>query len=347
AVCKVTGATLTPLTVGICTVRASQAGNAAFAAAAAVDRSFNIGRAAQTIAFAVPANKTFGDAPFTVSAIASSALAVTISSSTPAVCSAASGIVTLVGAGGCSLHATQGGDARYAPAPPVDGSIVVAKASQTIAFTLPTSRAITDPPLTLTATTTSNLVVALASATPTVCTVTSGMATMLKAGSCRIDASQAGNANFNAAPTVSRTMTVDAAAQVITFDAIADQTLAASPVTLHASATSGLTVAIVSTTPLVCTVNGTMSTLVAKGTCTLRATQAGDATYPAASPVTRSFAVLAVPQTITFPPIADHPLGDIIAVAAATASSGLPVRYAAIPASACTSDGSATIRLVA
>jgi hypothetical protein len=345
--CKVTGTTLTPIAAGTCTVRATQAGNAAYAAATAVDRSFAIGRTAQTITFAAPATRTYGDAPFPVTASASSSLPVSITSSTAGTCTIAGSTVTLVGAGSCALRATQAGDARFAAAPPVDRSFAVVKANQTITLTLPATLAVTDPPYAMTVTATSGLAVTLASSTPSVCTVASAVATMLRAGQCRIEASQAGNNNFNAAPGVSQTIVVTAATQVIAFDAIADQTLLASPVGLHASATSGLPVAIASTTPLVCSVAGTTATLIARGTCTLRATQAGDATYPAAAPVLRSFAVLGAPQTITFPAIADHPLGDVIAVAAATASSGLPVRYAAAPGSTCTSDGSASIRLLA
>jgi hypothetical protein len=41
----------------------------------------------------------------------------------------------------------------------------------------------------------------------------------------------------------------------------------------------------------VCTVSGTTVTLVATGTCTVQATQAGNTNYAAATPVNRSFTV--------------------------------------------------------
>ena len=55
-----------------------------------------------------------------------------------------------------------------------------------------------------------------------------------------------------------------------------------------------------SQTTSVCTVSGSTVTLVAVGTCTIQATQAGNATYAAATPVNQSFQVTQESQTITF-----------------------------------------------
>ena len=60
-------------------------------------------------------------------------------------------------------------------------------------------------------------------------------------------------------------------------------------VSLSASASSGLTVSFSPGTPGVCTVSGRTVTAVAAGTCTITASQPGDAHYAAAPPVTRSF----------------------------------------------------------
>ena len=81
--------------------------------------------------------------------------------------------------------------------------------------------------------------------------------------------------------------------QTIGFANPGAQNFGAAPV-LSVSATSGLPVAVVSTTPAVCTVSGTTVTLVTVGTCHLTATQPGDATWAAAVPVPQSFAVNAV-----------------------------------------------------
>jgi len=78
--------------------------------------------------------------------------------------------------------------------------------------------------------------------------------------------------------------------QTITFGAIDPQT-AGTTLTLTATASSGLNVSFASTTASVCTVSNTTATLLFAGTCTIQATQAGNAKYEAATPVTQSFTV--------------------------------------------------------
>lgn len=91
------------------------------------------------------------------------------------------------------------------------------KANQTITFADPGTQAFgTAPDLSILGngvSATSGLAVEFSSSTTGVCTVTSGgMLTFVTAGSCTIDADQAGNAATNAAPTVSRTFNVAAVA---------------------------------------------------------------------------------------------------------------------------------------
>jgi len=86
--------------------------------------------------------------------------------------------------------------------------------------------------------------------------------------------------------------------QSITFPPLADTALSAGPVTASASASSTETVTFSTTTPSVCTSGGTDGatiTLVSAGTCTVRADQAGSATWDPAPPVDRSFIVTAAP----------------------------------------------------
>ncbi len=89
------------------------------------------------------------------------------------------------------------------------------------------------------------------------------------------------------------------ASQTITFGALSNQVFGAAPFTVSASATSGLTVSFASTTASVCTVSGTTVTLVAVGTCTIQATQAGNANWTTATPVNQSFPVSAATLTVT------------------------------------------------
>ena len=67
---------MTPASAGTCTIQATQAGNANYGAATPVNQSFQVMPANQTISFGALSNQIYGAAPFTVSATASSGLAV-------------------------------------------------------------------------------------------------------------------------------------------------------------------------------------------------------------------------------------------------------------------------------
>jgi len=90
------------------------------------------------------------------------------------------------------------------------------------------------------------------------------------------------------------TVTVVAASQTITFAAPADMTLSSPAFTLSATASSGLPVVFTTGTPNVCSLSGATVTPVAAGTCSITASQPGNAVYAAAAPVTQSFTVTAV-----------------------------------------------------
>jgi sugar lactone lactonase YvrE len=83
-------------------------------------------QASQTITFANPGPQVYGSTP-TVTATASSGLAVSFSSSTMGVCTVTSGgVLSFVAAGTCSLNANQSGNAAYQAAPQVSQSFNVA-----------------------------------------------------------------------------------------------------------------------------------------------------------------------------------------------------------------------------
>jgi hypothetical protein len=83
----------------------------------------------------------------------------------------------------------------------------------------------------------------------------------------------------------------------ITFNPIPTQVLG-TPLSLSASASSGLPVSFASQTPAVCTVSGTTATLVKAGTCTIQASQSGNPTYGAAT-ASQGFSVTDFSLTVT------------------------------------------------
>jgi ABC-type Fe3+-hydroxamate transport system substrate-binding protein len=83
--------------------------------------------------------------------------------------------------------------------------------------------------------------------------------------------------------------------QTISFAALADQVIGVAAPALTATSTSGLPVTFSATTPTVCTVSGSALTLLAAGTCSVTASQVGNANTAAATSVSRSFTVTAAP----------------------------------------------------
>lgn len=124
----------------------------------------------------------------------------------------------------------------------------------------------------------------------------------MSTGSCSIQADQPGDTNYAAAPSVTQKFTVTQASQTIVFGAIPNRALGTGQLAIGANASSGLTVSFTSTTPSVCTVSvtpsGVMLTLLARGTCTIQASQAGNTNYAAAKPVVQTFTVSAGTLTI-------------------------------------------------
>ena len=337
-----TGATISFVGVGSCTVAADQAGNANYNAATQVTQVFAVGKANQTIAFdlsTLPA-KTFGDADFSVAsfATASSGLTVSFSSGSPTRCTvSAVGLVhILTASGNCMVIASQAGDALYNAAPNVQQTFNVAKAGQTITFTstAPVGAIVGGPTYTATATATSGLTVTFSSSTIGVCTSsgTNGATiTFVGGGSCIVAANQTGNGDYNAAPQVTQTFAVSAQApQTIAFTSTApSNAVFGGTYAVSATATSGLTVAFTSLTTGVCTVGGSTVSFVGVGSCTVAANQAGNASFLPALQVTQTFAVGKADQTITFAALADKTYGDADFGVSATASSLLATTFAA------------------
>ena len=100
--------------------------------------------------------------------------------------------------------------------------------------------------------------------------------------------------NGGGSTTATFSISVSAGTQTITFPALAAMTIGGTAPSLSATASSGLTVSYASTTSSVCTVSGSTITVLATGTCSITASQAGNGTYAAATSVSQSFVISAV-----------------------------------------------------
>jgi hypothetical protein len=252
----------------------------------------------QTVTFTQPGNVSSGSAGLFLSGSADSGLTVAYTSSTSSVCAVTGTLVTVQGAGTCTIVAAQPGNDIYQAATTVSRSFTVSGAtagSQTITFVAPGSVALSAGTTSLTGSATSGLPVTYTSGTPLVCTVSGSTVTLLTLGGCTITAAQAGNGSYAAASPVTQQFAVTRGGQTIAFAGPAATRLSAGTVSVTATATSGLPVEFATTTPPVCTVSGRTVTLIAAGSCTITAGQPGNDNYAAATTVSRTFAVTVPP----------------------------------------------------
>ncbi|CAK0744897.1 exported hypothetical protein [Gammaproteobacteria bacterium] len=149
---------------------------------------------------------------------------------------------------------------------------------------------------TLTATTTSGLQVKFISKTPYVCQITAGNKVKgLHAKRCQVQATQAGNQDYNPAPPVIKNISVGKGNQVIGPITLTPPTMHIGDiVTASATADSGLPVTFYSLTPAVCDTSGARGATVEAftvGTCTLSASQNGNADYNRAPRTSQDFTI--------------------------------------------------------
>ncbi|MDO8254706.1 Ig-like domain-containing protein [Shewanella algae] len=217
-VCTITASgTLTFVTTGNCSIDADQPGDGSYNAAPTVTQSFTV-------------NAVVPGAPTSVNAVASDASA-TVSFSAPASTGGAAissytvtsspGGITANGAGspltvsglsnGTDYSFTVSASNTAGTGPTSSPSnTVTPKANQTISFSNPGAQSFGTTP-TLTATASSGLTPVFSSNSTGVCTITTtGTLSFVSAGSCSINADQAGDSGYNAAPTVTQSFTVNA-----------------------------------------------------------------------------------------------------------------------------------------
>jgi sugar lactone lactonase YvrE len=255
----ISGSTLTVTGVGTFVIDANQAGNADYSAAPQVQRSVVIGPAPQTINFTQPATPVTYAPSLTVTLTAAggasgNAVVFTVDSTSTGTATISGSTLTITGAGKIVIDANQAGNANYSAAPQVQRTIVVNQAPQAINFTQPATPVVFSTGLTITLTATGgasgNAVVFTLDETSTATGSISGNTlTVTSAGNLVIDANQAGNADYSAAPQVQRTVLVNPPPPDFTITATpASQTIAA-------GASTSFTVTIAAT-------NGTFNNIV-------------------------------------------------------------------------------------
>jgi alpha-tubulin suppressor-like RCC1 family protein len=372
SVCTVSGSTVTPLTLGTCTITASQSGNDNYNAATSVNASFTIESVpvqSTAVAIASAANYRFGTAITITDGTWSGTSPVTVTHTwyrcdTAAFMTSETGTASTLKPADCTQFSAVTGT-TYTP---VSGDIgkyiavaetatnvtsagtnvrttfvsistTVEKQTQTITFGALANAAYLDADRTLTATSDRSLTISYVSSDTTVCTIVGGKIHVVKPGTCDITASQAGDNTTAAATSVTQTLTILKANQTVSLNNLSTITFRGTPTTLVYSASSTLPVTVTSNDTSVCTVSGTTVSVVAVGTCSITASQAGDTNYNAATSVTKTFVISKAQDTLTFTGGTKQFRAGNFTLTSSTLS-GASVSYTSGDTSICTVSGS-------
>jgi hypothetical protein len=210
-VCTVSGTTVGYTGAGICVIDANQAGNARYADAPQVQRTIKVNPIPQSISFIAPARGNQHSSAHLSVTGGGSGNPVVFSVAGRGVCTVSGNTVTYTAAGNCVIDANQAGNARYADAPQAQRTIKVSKLSQSIIFFAPSAATVfNSASLSAIGGGSGNPVVFSVdpSSGAQVCTLSGTVVTFGRTGTCVIDANQAGNGNYTAAPQVQRTIAV-------------------------------------------------------------------------------------------------------------------------------------------
>jgi outer membrane protein OmpA-like peptidoglycan-associated protein len=287
----------------LCVIDAHQSAGNGYSAAPEVQQTVTSVLGTESITFTnTPPTNPLPGATYTVSATGGASgnpvtFAVDNTSTSGCTVDSSTGVVTLtLPEGTCVIDANQLGNASYAAATQVQQTVDSVPGSQTINFTsTPPADSLIGSTYTVTTTGGASgepIVLTVDPTSTSGCTVntTTGLVTLTApAGTCIIDANQAGNGVYSAATQVQQTVSSrDPLTQTITFT----NTPPASPVigsTYTVTATGGssgnpVTFSVSASSTSGCTVNSTtgLVTLTAPaGTCIIDANQAGNANFDA------------------------------------------------------------------
>ncbi len=223
----------------------------------------------QSITFGTLSARTYGDAPFAVSATASSGLPVSFTAS--GACAVTGTTVTITGAGTCTITASQGGGGGWNPAPSVEQSFTIARATPAITWV--------DPAAITYGIALSTTQLDAAASVPGTFAYDPPAGTILDAGSRTLGVAftPTDTANYTGA-SATVPITVDPAGSTVTVSCPASRIYTGSPITPCTAAATGAAMA-----PVDVSVALAYADNVAVGTATATAAWAGDPNHTASS----------------------------------------------------------------
>lgn len=285
---------------GTVVIEAAQQGDQNYLAAIPVSQSFQVVLPVgmpQTISFDPLPELIYGNAPFQLTASASSSLPVTYTLDNNQIASLSGEHITILGAGNVTITARQSGNETFAPAAPVQRTLAISKKTLLAAWDNATrTYGVDNPAFAFTYEgfvngDDENVLDIPPSGAFTTATAESAP------GTYPIVFENSGTDNNYEITHQDGVLTITKASQSIAFSAIEDRSADALPFSLEGSASSGLPV-VFNVVSGPASIAGTTLTLSGDaGLVVVEASQPGDQNYVAADPRMQSFTVL--PATIT------------------------------------------------
>jgi streptogramin lyase len=198
-------------------------------------------------------------------------------------------------------------------------SITVGKGAQTVAISSPNPSPVSVGganyiPTATGGGSTSPVVISL-DGTSTGCTLNSGVVQFTAAGTCVLDANQAGDVNYSAAAQVQQAITVGKGAQTIIFTSTAPAATVGGPtytVTANGGASGKpVTFTIDGSSTGGCSVVGAVVSFTSAGNCVIDANQAGNGNYLPAPQMQQSITVYDLPRFVLASPPSTASMGQV------------------------------------
>jgi len=318
------------LAEGTTIITATQSGDARYFPAIPISRTITVGPPAtagvgNVISFADLPNKTVVDAPFNLTATATSGLPVTYSSSNPAVAEVSGNLVSIKGIGSTIITAFQAGNGNIAAATPIARKLTIDKKSQHIPFYLTSSETFGIQPIDLPISAHEGLPLTYTISDNKIGSIENYRLTIKSAGILTVTASQPGNdTHFPAAP-VSQTIRIYPKNDNLYIKPIQQLTYGDPPFELEAWAISGFPVAFKSSDESIASINGSKVNIKGAGSVTVYAVSR----HPGYSVTERQsrLVIKKARQVIKFAPLESRKFGDAPFNLTGSVSSGLPISF--------------------
>jgi len=302
-IATISGNTVTIVGAGTAVITATQAATTNYIESTPIYANFVVNPIAPTLTNFTILAKDFGTVPFTLTPPTSnSSGAFSYTSDNTAVATVVGDVVTIVGAGTAVITATQSAAGNYTLGS-TPATFIVNQIAPTLgSFSIPTKDFGTAPFTLTPPTSNSSGIFSYTSGNMDIATVdsTTGVVTIVGAGTAVITATQAAAGNYTASFPVTADFVVNPIAPTLTNFSIPAKDFGTVPFTLTPpTSNSSGAFSYTSDNTAVATVVGDVVTIVGAGTAVITATQAATTNYIESTPIYANFVVNPIAPTLT------------------------------------------------